>query len=268
MEEIPMTSARWLCVATFAAACSGKGGDSSGGEDTSVDTFSVSGTVVDMNVPPLGTAVTKSCTVAALDPTPALGGGQPSVIATGTIAGDGTYSITGIDSKPKLGILLNVNGCPNAGDIPTSTGLAVEDYQDLADGGEITNHTIYRIPADLGAAIDEDLAKSGYKGKGLLADGALLSFVLVGTEPADGATLECTGCDASFYYFDNARPNSGYFATDKTLNASTSAMTGGMAIVPGAPIYTYTADDGSHTFESRTLGSQPGSVLITRFTGT
>jgi hypothetical protein len=39
-------------------------------------------------------------------------------------------------------------------------------------------------------------------------------------------------------------------------------------LVPAAPIYQYTADDGgTHAFESRTLGSQPGSVLIASFTG-
>ncbi len=111
--------------------------------------------------------------------------------------------------------------------------------------------------------------KSGYKGKGLVADGALLAFVILeDSTPVQGATLTCTTCGASYFYFDNDRPNSGYFETDGTLNASTNAMTNGMVLVPAAPIYQYTADDGgAHTFETRTLGSQPGSILVASFTG-
>jgi hypothetical protein len=234
-----------------------------------VDKFSVSGSVVDLGVPILGDIVTKACTVAALDPTAAVSGGTPTVIATGQLQGDGSYSIEGIDVKPSLGILLSVTNCPNAGDVTTNTGLAVEDYQDLPDGGAITDKVIYRMGAELADNIDADLAASGYKGKGIAADGALLSFVLLeDNTPVQGATLTCSTCEVSYFYFDPDRPNSGYFETDDKLNTSTAAMAGSMVIVPAAPIYTYTADDGgAHTFTSRTLGSQPGSVLVAGFFG-
>jgi hypothetical protein len=264
-----MNSTRWLCVMILATACKGKGGDSSGGEPAT-EIFSVSGTVVDMNVPLLGDLVTKSCTVAALDPSSAVvSGAEPTLIKSSPVQGDGSYRIEGIDVKPPLGILLNVSGCPNEDDVPTSTGLAVESYQDLEDGGEITSKVIYRIPAELGEHIDADLVKAGYEGKGIVAEGALLAFVILDDNtPVQGATLTCTTCGESYYYFDNDRPNSGYFMTDGKLNTSTHALTGGMVLVPGAPIYQYTADDGgAHTFETRTLGSQPGSVLVASFTG-
>ena len=264
-----MISTRWLCVTALATACSGKGSDSSGGE-TPTATFSISGVVMDMGVPPLpGDTVTKACTVSALDPSNAVSGGQPTVIATAPVQGDGSYKVEGIDVKPALGITLLVSNCPNAGDVPTNTGVAVETYQDLEDGAEITGKVIYRIGAELGQNIDEDLAKSGYKGSGVAADGALLAFIMTSDKtPVQGATLTCTTCGAQYFYFDNDRPNSGYFMTDKKPNASTAALTGAMVLVPAAPIYQYTADDGGkHEFETRTLGSQPGSVLISSFTG-
>jgi len=264
-----MNSTRWLCVAICATACKSDGSDSSGGE-TAVETFSISGMVMDMGVPPLPSdIVTKSCTVSALDPSTAVSGGVPTVITTAPIQSDGTYRVEGINVKPSLGLVLNVAGCPNAADVPTNTGVAVETYQDLPDGGEITDKVIYRIPAELGQNIDTDLAKSGYTGKGLVADGALLSFIMTEDKvPVQGATLECTGCETEFYYFDNDRPDAGYFMTGKKLNSSTSAFTGGMVLAPAAKIWTYTASDGGkHEFEERTLGSQPGSVLISIFTG-
>ncbi len=264
-----MNSTRWLCVTMLATACNGDESDSTGGEPTT-ETFSISGTVMDMGVPPLpGDIVTKACTVSALDPTNAALGGAPDVIATAPVQGDGSYKVEGIDVKPQLGLTLLVSNCPNAGDVPTNTGVAVETYQDLEDGAEITGKVIYRIPAELGQNIDTDLAKSGYKGKGLIADGALLAFIMTDDKtPVQGATLTCTTCGAEYFYFDNDRPNSGYFMTDKTLNASTSAFTGGMVLVPAAPVYQYTAEDGgAHEFEPRTLGSQPGSVLISSFIG-
>jgi len=263
-----MISTRWLCVAILATACNGKGSDSSGGEPAA-ETFSISGVVMDMGVPPLGNIVTKSCTVSALDPSTAVSGGLPTVIATAPVESDGSYKVEGIDVKPQLGITLLVTDCPNADDVPTNTGVAVETYQDLPDGGEITDKVAYRIPAELGQNIDADLAKSGWKGKGLVADGALLAFIMTDAKvPVQGATLTCTTCGASYYYFDNDRPDSGYFETGGKLNTSTSAFTGGMVLVPAAPIYQYTADDGGkHEFETRTLGSQPGSVLISVFTG-
>jgi hypothetical protein len=263
-----MNSTRWLCVAIFTTACNGDESDSSGGEPAT-ETFSISGMVVDMGVPPLGDIVTKSCTVSALDPSTAVSGGVPTVIATAPVQSDGSYLVEGIDVKPSLGLVLNVAGCPNAGDVPTNTGVAVETYQDLPDGGEITGKVIYRIGAELGENIDADLVKSGYKGKGIVPDGALLAFIMLEDKtPVQGATLTCTTCGAEYFYFDPDRPNSGYFMTDKTLNPSTHALTGAMVLVPAAPIYQYTADDGgAHTFETRTLGSQPGSVLISSFTG-
>lgn len=263
-----MNSTRWLCVAILATACNGDDGDSSGGGGTETDTFSISGMILDMGVPPLGDVVTKQCTVSLLDPTAAVSGGQPTVIAT-TESNNGAYRFDEIDVKPTLGLALLVSACGNTGDVPTNTGVAVESYQDLEDGGEITDKAIYRIPADLGKNIDADLAKSGYTGKGIVADGALLAFVMLEDKtPVQGATLSCGPCGATSYYFDNDRPNSGYFQTDKKTNASTNAFTGGMVLVPAAPIYQYTADDGgAHDFEERTLGSQPGSVLVAQFLG-
>jgi hypothetical protein len=264
-----MISTRWLCVAILATACKGDESDSSGGEPAT-ETFSISGTVMDMGVPPLpGDIVTKSCTVSALDPSPAVSGGVPTVIATAPIQGDGSYRVEGIDVKPNLGLVLNVDLCPNDADVPTNTGVALETYQDLPDGGEITDKVIYRISAELGQNIDADLAKSGYEGKGIVPDGALLAFIVTEAKvPVDGATLECTGCKSDFFYFDNDRPDSGYFMTGGKMNTSTSIFTGGMVLVPAAKIWTYTASDGGkHEFEERTLGSQPGSVLISSFTG-
>ena len=262
-----MNSTRWLCVAILATACKGDDGDSSGGGSETA-TFSISGTVMDMGVPPLGDVVTKICTVSLLDPTAAVSGGNPTVIAQ-TQTSNGEYRFEGIDVKPALGLALLVSNCPNADDVPTNTGVAVESYQDLEDGGEITDKVIYRIPAELGKNIDADLASSGYTGKGIVADGALLAFVILDDKtPVQGATLTCSTCGASYFYFDNDRPNSGYFQTDKKMNASTNAFTGGMVLVPAAPIYQYTADDGgAHDFEPRTLGSQPGSVLVASFIG-
>jgi len=265
-----MISTRWLCMAILATACKSDGSDSSGGE-TPAETFSISGMVVDMGVPPLGDVVTKSCTVSALDPSAAAAGGVPTVVGTpAPVNSDGSYTVEGIDVKPQLGLVLNVSGCPNAGDVPTNTGVALETYQDLPDGGSITGKVIYRIGADLGTHIDEDLAKAGYAGSGIVADGALLTFILLDDKtPVQGATLECTGCKSEFYYFDNDRADAGYFMTGKKVNTSTNAFTGGMALVPAAQIWSYTASDGgAHKFEERTLGSQPGSVLISSFTGT
>jgi hypothetical protein len=224
--------------------------------------------VLDMGVPPLGDVVTKNCTVSVLDPTAAVSGGAPTVLAT-TQSTNGEYRIEGIEEKPALGLALLVTDCGNTGDVPTNTGLAVESYQDLPDGAEITDNNIYRISADLGQHIDEDLVKAGYTGKGIVADGALLASILLDKTPipAPNATLTCTTCGASYYYFDSDRADSGYFMTGGKLNTVTDPFAASLVLVPAAPIYQYTADDGGkHEFETRTLGSQPGSVLVAKFT--
>lgn len=263
-----MISTRWLCVTALATACSGKGSDSSGGE-TPTATFSVSGMVLDMGVPPLGDVVTKNCTVSLLDPTKAVSGGTPTVLAT-TQSVNGEYRIEGITEKPALGLALLVSDCGNTGDVPTNTGLAVESYQDLEDGAEITDNMIYRIGSDLGQHIDEDLVKAGYTGKGIVPDGALLASILVDDAPitpAPNATLTCTTCGASYFYFDSDRADSGYFMTAGKMNTVTDPFAASLVLVPAAPIYQYTADDGgANTYETRTLGSQQGSVLVARFT--
>ncbi len=88
----------------------------------------------------------------------------------------------------------------------------------------------------------------------------------------EGATVVCegTGCDGiNTYYGDTEPSDGGMFASTTTgVNAGTSALAGGLFLIPGAPISNYQTAAEGYDFDSLLAGSQPGYAVFVAFFGT
>lgn len=200
----------------------------------------------------------------AVDPTKALAGQDPDVVASSFICEDGSFVLQGIESKPTLGLFVAVDdggklGCDYAGDgsvMLTATGLGPELYEDLGDGDVIPDVDALSLSAGHALTLEADLAALGHvPEEGLELDGFMAGFIQDAAEtPVDGATISCPTCDVTFYWDDD--PSDGSFGAGDTANLSTSSAADAMFMVPGADITTYTIEDGgSHTWDPKLYGS-------------
>lgn len=210
----------------------------------------------------------------AVDPTKALAGQDPDIVASSYVCADGRYVLQGIEAKPALGLFVAIDdggklGCAYSGAsavMLTATGLGPELYEDLSDGDAIPDIEALSLSSEHAAAIEADLGGYGYvpEDASLEADGFMGGFILDSDEaPVDDATITCSSCDATFYW--DADPADGIFGVGATANTSTDSAAEGMFIIPGANITNYTtADDGSHTWEPKLYGSVPEYAVFIR----
>ena len=200
----------------------------------------------------------------AVDPTKALAGQDPDVVASSFICEDGSFVLQGIDSKPTLGLFVAVDdggklGCDYAGDssvMLTATGLGPETYADLGDGDAILDIEALSLSAEHALTLEADLATLGHTPEeSLELDGFMAGFIQDADEaPVDGAIITCSSCDANYYWDED--PSDGAFGAGSTANSSTISAADAMFMVPGADITTYTIDDGgSHTWDPKLYGS-------------
>ena len=235
--------------------------------DTAAGGFAVAGLAYDpFNTSEEGTQgvpAAEGLCVYLADPTPALATGSAADLgilgatATGT---SGTFGLEGIDTTSLVGLFLVVDDCdPEVDTVATSiTGVATDDYLDLADGELLGDQTALVLEASIQAVIEASLPYAGYTGS-YLADGGMIGF-LIGADgvPGHGATVvRADGQPADVYYADT-NPLDGLFTTAGVPNSSSDAYTNGMFLVPGASLATWTAVHETESFESAFFGTVPG----------
>ena len=220
------------------------------GDESGFDVgYRIEGTVRDLGTDELlaydEAAGEEGLCIFAVDPTKALAGQDPDVVAT-------------------LGLFVSVDDggkleCEYGGDssvMLTATGLGPELYADLEDGGAILDIDALSLSAEHALTLEDDLATLGHvPEESLELDGFMAGFIQDSAEePVDGATVTCSSCDATYYWDDE--PSDGAFGADSTANPSTIAAADAMFMVPDASITTYTIeDDGSHTWDPKLYGS-------------
>ncbi|NOY27974.1 MAG: hypothetical protein GXP62_19080 [Oligoflexia bacterium] len=290
---MPTTPARPIRLVTFSAAlaasamllagCWGRGIDYEGGQpqDTSPPETStcgqdqdlsaginITGTAVDLQTgQPLALADSgaQPLCVAAIDPAPAVTGGDPEYLIVSTLCDDGTYVLSGMQSVPTLGVMIGVYDCNDEGTVMrTVTGVAPEELDGMGAGDTLEGVTAWSASVDYIATMQADLGKTE---RDLKSEGFLAGFVTDSSGAAvGGATVTCATCkDRPTFYLD-ATPDDGLWGDTSSLNTSTAADAAGMFLIPAARITTYTSDDGgAHSWDGNLFGSLPGYAVFIKF---
>jgi hypothetical protein len=248
-----------------------------GGEDTTVTTstcgedadleqgFAVKGATLDLGTG--GSAAAGLC-IRAVDPTPAITGGAPTLLASSEVCDDGTYVVAGVASVPAIGMFLLIDDCEGAADtvMLTATGISPDTLAGLGDGDALEGIEALSVSLDWVATEQADLEALGWSGD-LATSGYMAGLVEdAGGDPVAGATVACAGCVPAIYYEDGDASD-GIYGQGATANTATTVEGSGIFMIPAAPIFSYTCDDGgAHTWESTLLGSLPAYAVYIRFT--
>lgn len=235
------------------------GGTADGGSDGGSDVnFTLSGNGVDLAS---GTPAMEGLCVRAINPDPAVTGGEPITMSESTIGAAGAFTLTGVDTKPAFGILVSIYDCESKGTVlATATPVMPPLYADIAVGGEVSGLTAFSINAMYADGIDASLAGVGFTGGSIWDIGGLMGGVWDSSfMPLEGAVV--TGA-STVYYQDGNPGDSGLFATTGALNTSTVAAGSSLFLVPAAGIGGYSATLSGYTFPTNTLGSSPGSIIF------
>lgn len=248
-----------------------------GGQDTEVITttcgedidrsegFTAEGTTLDLatNLP-----VAAGTCISAVDPTGALTGGEPEVLASSQVCDDGSYVVGNIPEPPSIGMFLILDDCEGQPDLMmrTATGIKAEAVAGLGDGDTLEGVVALGVSLDWAALEQADLERVGWSGD-LASTGYMAGIVEDSAKAAvGGATVGCNDCVPSVYYQDGDASD-GIYGAESTPNVATSAEGDGIFMIPGAPIFTYSCTDGDvHEWESTLLGSLPGYAVYIRFT--
>ena len=235
-----------------------------GEDDTGeVTGFAVSGTIEDLGTGAGPQDPTALCAY-ALDPTPVLSGGEPIVMAASAVCDNGEYFVGGLSDPPSIGMFISIADCDSSSPtvMRSATGVDFDDVKDLGDGDELEDKIAYLVTLDYGREVDANL--DDYDGDAVTT-GFMAGFVMdVNLDYVSGASLSCTGC-ADFYYLDDD-PSDGMFYAAGERNTATDASVRSIFVAPGAPIFTYKADDGgAHSWEPQLFGSLPGYASFLLF---
>ncbi|MCB9777653.1 MAG: hypothetical protein H6742_03740 [Alphaproteobacteria bacterium] len=203
--------------------------------------------------------------VAAIDPAPAVTGGDPAYLIVSTLCDDGSFVLAGLEEVPSIGVMVGVYDCDSQGTVMrTVTGVATEDFDGLGAGDTLEGVTAWSVSADYLATMQTDL---GTTERDLGAEGFLAGFVTDSSGAAvGGASVTCGACgDRPTFYLDGA-PDDGLWGAGTSFNTTTSADGGGMFLIPAARITTYTCDDGgTHSWEGNLFGSLPEYAVFIEF---
>jgi len=241
--------------------------DCGSGADTESG-FNIAGTVVDLETgEPLALADgDEPLCLVAVDPTPAITGGEPEDLAASSMCSDGTFLIAGIAEIPVIGVMVQVNECGEGEDtvMRTVTGVASDEFDGKSAGFTFEGVIAHSVSASYR---DQMAADAEYEGD-LELDGFLGGFVEDEAElPVSGATVTCGACaDTPTFYMD-ANPDDGLFSDGAGFNETTDADSNAMFMIPGAIITTYTCDDGGvHSWPGELFGSLSGYGVFISFT--
>lgn len=245
----------------------GTGGTTNGGTaggTVSSAGWTLSGTAVDF---PSGTPVAEGACFELIDPSPALTGGDPESLGTGTIGAGGSFTLDGVVTSSTLGLLFSVKDCgtQNTTLFTTASAIQYADIRYLSGGDTLSGVVATSFTMAYVNDMQTSAAALGYTGD-LETEGFFYGIVLDnGGTPVNGATVTCGDCGPT-YYLDND-PLDGLFSTGASANTSTSAAANAGALIPAGPIGQYTVEDGgTHTWEIQLLGSNPASGLVATFT--
>lgn len=251
----------WTLLGCWGRNIPYEGGDTSAVVVASCDERSetgitISGVALDLETEapaPAGLCVT------AIDPTPALTGGDPRPLAAGLVCEDGAFVVTGIEDPSPIATFLVVDDCDGEPDdyAQIATGVVGDDYADLGDGEAVTDAIAVVIPNPYLQTIEADLARVGFSGAPLLETGFLAGPALdPSEEPLSGCVVGCSDCTP--YYFDS-EPGNGIFGADSAPNTETEAAAEGLFLIPDAAVGQYTCDDGgAHSWDPLLVGSFEG----------
>jgi hypothetical protein len=111
-----------------------------------------------------GVAMPEGMCVTAIDPTPAISGGEPTVLASSTTCEGGEFVVAGIAEAPAVGVFVVVDDCAGAADtvMLSATGIGADKVTGLGDGDALSDVSAQVITLDLAATWDADL--TGYDG--------------------------------------------------------------------------------------------------------
>ncbi len=244
------------------------GGDddtSNGGDDDDVDagTITVRGSVHDLGDVD---STVSGVSVVVANPAPMLAsGGEPAALGVGTVAGDGSFEVTGIDpTGADMGLIMIVddNGTEYRS---VATGIHGDEYAGWTDGFVVEDQVAFAASADVVAAMELDLAIAGWHGE-LFEGGALIGFVQdAAMEPVDGATVTSTE-DYEVFYADGDPMGEGAFVDDSTaLNVATSADAEALWIAPGGGVDNWSAVADGYTYETILVGSTEEILVVIAF---
>lgn len=239
------------------------------GEDLDLTAgINIRGTAVDLQT---GQPITRADTsadalcVAAIDPAPAVTGGDPEYLIVSTLCDDGSFALAGLEEVPSIGVMVGVYDCEGQGTVMrTVTGVATESFDGMGAGDTLEGVTAHSVSATYLATMQADL---GTTERDLGAEGFLAGFVTDASGAAvGGATVSCGSCaDRPTFYLD-ANSKDGLWGASGTFNTSTAADARGMFLIPAARITTYTCDDGGvHSWEGNLFGSLPEYAVFIEF---
>lgn len=279
----PLVAATALALPMALAGCWGRGIEYEGGQpqDTSPpDTsecgedldltagINIRGTAVDLQtglpITLADTGGTALC-VAAIDPAPAVTGGDPTYLIVSTLCEDGSFVLAGMQEVPSIGVMIGVYDCDDQGTVMrTVTGVATDDFAGMGAGDTLEGVTAQSVSASYLATMQADL---GTTERNLASEGFLAGFVTDSAGTAlSGATVSCGSCaDRPTYYLDS-NAKDGLWGASGSFNTSTSADARGMFFIPAARITTYTCEDGgAHTWDGNLFGSLPEYAVFIEF---
>lgn len=239
------------------------------GEDLDLTAgINISGTALDLQTGlPLTAADTggASLCAAAIDPAPAVTGGDPTYLIVSTLCDDGTFILAGMEEVPAIGVMVGIYDCNDEGTVMrTVTGVATESFDGMGAGDTLEGVTAWSVSAGYAAQMQADLGKGAAD---VATAGFLGGFVVDSAgQPVGGAAVTCGSCGDTPTYYPDTNPKDGLFGDGASFNTTTSADAGGMFIIPGARITTYTCDDGGvHSWDGELFGSLPEYAVFINF---
>ena len=171
--------------------------------------------------------------------------------------------LEGVETDSTLGLVVVVSDCPEAAEATlynSGTGVSSSAYEGNVD---VTDNTAFTLSNSMVAAIDGNLSALGHvdaEGEPATfeASGGLINFIFDAEgAPVSGATVSCAAGYCPAYYAADAE---GF-----DLSATETGMMG-LAVLPGAPITTYSVEHAEKSFGSATMGSLAGIALFVAMT--
>jgi hypothetical protein len=244
--------------------------DSDTDTDTDTDTdadadtlgFDITGVGIDLYA---GLPVAEGLCLAVLDPSPILYGQPAEMLAAAQIGADGLFEVVDVSTTSQLGILMSLGDCDGSHTnvFPTNTGILPAYYEGMGEGDVVANQMALSVSMAFLGVLQQSIAAAGYDGD-LEEDGFVLGFVFdIDGEPDDGVEIGCRDC--TVYYADSS-PMDGLFTSSGSLNTATSALGGGMWLIPAAGLESFTATSDHAEYREQVLGSEPGSATLGQFT--
>ena len=203
--------------------------------------------------------------VSLIDPSPAVTGGEPTVLIASTLCDDGSFVLAGLQTVPAIGAMVSVQDCNDEGTVQRAvTGVGTDKFAGKGPGDTVEGVTAWSLSSAFRDTMQADLGD--YPGD-IGAEGVLSGFVTdADGNGLSGATVSCASCtDRPTYYLDDT-PDDGLWGDGTSFNTQTNAAGAAYFFIPAARITTYTCDDGGgHAWDGALMGSLPDYAVFITF---